>query len=547
MKTLALINGNIYLERERFAEALYAEDGIIAAVGTSEEILALAGEDCEIIDAGGKTVIPGINDAHCHFLLMGIGLTRAETAGSTSIDDLVARCRAFREAHPEMCEHGILSLGFNEDLFTEGEKRLPNRYDLDRIATDIPVVLVRGDGHIAVCNSYVIEELGVAPGPLPEGGEAVFDEMGEATGVFREAAYYPQQLIPDYSAEDYERAFQMANDYAVSCGVTSVQSTDICTLVGEDLGLIRKAIDNVYEKDLPDIRYRHQICYYSPEDFERDCASGAFFGIGKSENPKLAHGPLKLFADGSLGGRTATLIHGYADDPGNFGIATTGAEDLLAYAKLADRYGVQVIVHCIGDQAILDTVTAYESVLHRNEEEIDPLRHIVLHCQITDGAMLKRIAADDLLVGVQPITLNYDMHMVDDRCGPELTATSYAYNTLEELGVHVAYGTDAPIDNLNPFPCLYTAVTRKDLSGWPEGGWHPGECVDIWRAVDAYTAGAAYQEFEEERKGRIKPGFLCDLAVLDTDIFTADPFALRDTRCDMTIIGGEVVYRRNEE
>ena len=138
MKTLALINGNIYLERERFAEALYAEDGIIAAVGTTEEILALAGEDCKIIDADGKTVIPGINDAHCHFLLMGIGLTRAETAGSTSIDDLVARCRAFRETHPELCEHGILSLGFNEDLFTEGEKRLPDRYDLDRIATDIP-------------------------------------------------------------------------------------------------------------------------------------------------------------------------------------------------------------------------------------------------------------------------------------------------------------------------------------------------------------------------------------------------------------------------
>ena len=199
-------------------------------------------------------------------------------------------------------------------------------------------------------------------------------------------------------------------------------------------------------------------------------------------------------------------------------------------------------IEVIKDEAIPEP----ELLNEVEEEEIDPLRHIILHCQITDEAMLKRIAADSLLVGVQPITLNYDMHMVDDRCGPELTATSYAYNTLEELGVHVAYGTDAPIDDLNPFPCLYTAVTRKDLSGWPEGGWHPKERVDIFRAVDAYTAGAAYQEFEEKRKGRIRPGFLCDLAVLDTDIFTADPFALRDTRGDMTIIGVEVVDRSNE-
>ena len=543
MKKFALINGKVYVERGDFRQALYTEDGVIKLVGSNEEILAMAGEGCETIDAKGKTVIPGLNDAHLHFLFVGIGLSRVNTMGCKSLDELVERCRAFMAAHPEECKHGMFSMGYNEDLFTEGEKRAPNRYDLDKISTEVPVILSRACGHIAVTNSKALEMLDVKPGPLPDGGYPVFDENGEPTGAFNEAAYYPQRLLPEYSVEDYERLFMLGNRHAIECGVTSVQSNDLNKIVGnrEDL---KAAIDNVYKDGRADIRYHHQICFYSPEEFEKACASGEYFEIGKVGNPKMTNGPLKLFSDGSLGGRTATIREGYRDDPGNYGVSNIDQKDLMEFCRIADKYGVQVCTHVIGDKAIEDTMKAYESVLHYGEKVVNPCRHILMHCQITDAEMMQKIAEDDLIPCYQPIFLDYDMHIVESRCGKDLCSTSYAFGTADRLGIHQSFGTDSPVEDLDPFPGIYCAVTRKDKNGWPEGGWNPQECIDVYTAVDAYTAGSAYQEFAEDYKGRIKPGFLCDLAVLDKDIFTCDPMEIKDIRCDMTIIDGEVVYER---
>ena len=543
MKKLALINGKVYVERGDFRQAVYAEDGVIKAVGSNDEILALAGPEAKVVDVAGKTVIPGINDAHLHFLFVGIGLSRVDTMGCKSLDELISRCKDFMAAHPEECKHGILSMGYNEDLFTEGPKRAPNRYDLDKISTEVPVIMVRVCGHIAVTNSKALEMLDVKPGPLPRGGYPVFDENGEPTGAFNEAAYYPQQLLPEFTVEDFERLFMLADAHAIECGVTSVQSNDLNQIVGnrEDL---HTAIDNVYKNNKAHIRYHHQICYYSPEEFEKDCASGAYFKIGEVGNPKMTNGPLKLFGDGSLGGRTATIRGGYKDDPGNFGVPNIQPEELLEYCRIADKYGVQVCTHVIGDKAVEDTMKAYETVLHYGEEKVNPYRHILMHCQITDAEMMKEIAKDDLIPCYQPIFLDYDMHIVESRCGKELCSTSYAFGTADKLGIHQSFGTDSPVEDLNPFPGIYCAVTRKDKKGWPEGGWNPQECIDVYTAVDAYTAGSAYQEFKENEKGRIKPGFLCDMAVLDTDIFTCDPMQIKDIKCDMTIIDGDVVFER---
>ncbi len=543
MKKLALINGKVYVERGDFRQAVYAEDGVIKAVGTNDEILALAGSDAKVVDAAGKTVIPGINDAHLHFLFVGIGLSRVDTMGCKSLDELISRCKNFMAAHPEECKHGIFSMGYNEDLFTEGPKRAPNRYDLDKISTEVPVIMVRVCGHIAVTNSKALEILDVKPGPLPKGGYPVFDENGEPTGAFNEAAYYPQQLLPEFTVEDFERLFMLADAHAIECGVTSVQSNDLNQIVGnrEDL---HTAIDNVYKTNKAHIRYHHQICYYSPAEFEKACASGEYFKIGEVGNPKMTNGPLKLFGDGSLGGRTATIRGGYKDDPGNFGVPNIQPEELLEYCRIADKYGVQVCTHVIGDKAVEDTMKAYETVLHYGEKEVNPYRHILMHCQITDADMMQEIAKNDLIPCYQPIFLDYDMHIVESRCGKELCSTSYAFGTADKLGIHQSFGTDSPVEDLNPFPGIYCAVTRKDKKGWPEGGWNPQECIDVCTAVDAYTTGSAYQEFKENEKGRIKPGFLCDMAVLDTDIFTCDPMQIKDIKCDMTIIDGDVVFER---
>ncbi|MCR4804983.1 MAG: amidohydrolase [Clostridia bacterium] len=544
MRKTALINGKVYVERGDFREAIYAEDGVIKFVGSNEAVKAMAGPGAELIDAQGKTVIPGINDAHLHFLFVGIGLSQVNTMGCKSMDELIQRCRDWIEKYPQLCKNGLFSMGYNEDLFTEGEKRSPNRYDLDKISTDIPVILARACGHIGVCNSKTLEMLNVKPGPLPGGGFPVFDDKGEPTGVFNEAVYYLKGVMPTYTAKDYEEMFMLANQHALECGVTSVQSNDLNQIVGkrEDL---QTAITNVYASGKAKVRYRHQICYYEPSVFEEDCRSGAFWQIaGSANNPRITTGPLKLFGDGSLGGRTATIRGGYKDDPGNMGVPNITPEKMLAFAKVADKYGVQLCTHVIGDQAIEDCIKAYEAVLHYGEKDINPLRHVLMHCQITDREMMDTIRKDDLIPCYQPIFLDYDMHIVESRCGKDLCSTSYAFGTADKLGIHQSFGTDSPVEDLDPFPGLYCAVTRLDKKGWPEGGWNPQECIDVYTAVDAYTVGSAYQEFAENTKGRIKPGYLCDLAVLDTDIFTCDPVAIKDIKCDMTIIDGDVVFER---
>ena len=183
----------------------------------------------------------------------------------------------------------------------------------------------------------------------------------------------------------------------------------------------------------------------------------------------------------------------------------------------------------------------YEKLIKNGK---NPLRHALIHCQITNKAMLENIAKNNVLVMYQPIFLDYDMHIVESRCGKELASTSYAFNTLDKLGGKISYGTDCPVEGCNPFLNIYCAVTRKDLKGNPEGGFYPEECVDIYTAVDAYTEGSAYAEFMENKKGRIKEGFYADMVILDKDIFTIDPIEIKDIKVLLTMVGGKVVYEK---
>lgn len=540
MSKLVLVNGKIYVDRGMFAEAVYAKDDTICAVGTKDEVLAAAGE-AEVIDLEGKTVIPGLNDSHMHLLNVGMGFAQAKIIGVTSMEELIGRVKAFMEERPEEAKNGILSKGWNQDLFTDG-KRMPTRYDLDRISTEIPIVLRRVCGHVASANSKVIELLGLDENMVHvDGGTIETDENGRPNGIFTENAIaLAADLIPKYTLEDNKRLLLQAADYALAHGITSVQSNDVGNgqLPMED---VFKLLHEVYDADLCKLRYRHQVCVHSVEEFKNYVENGEF-KTGVYDNPKmLALGPVKLFKDGSLGGRTATMRNGYLDDPGNYGVETRSNEDMEAICRIADQAGIQVVTHVIGDKAIEDVIGNYEHVLRDGK---NPLRHTLIHCQITDRPMMERIAKDDILVAYQPIFLDYDMHVVTSRCGEALSSTSYAFKTAKELGIHVSYGTDSPVENCNPFPNLYSAVTRKDKNGYPERGFYPEECVDVSDAVDAYTAGSAYNEFCEAFKGRIKPGYLADMVVLDRDIFTCDPMEIRDILPEMTIVGGKVVYKK---
>lgn len=298
-------------------------------------------------------------------------------------------------------------------------------------------------------------------------------------------------------------------------------------------------LKEIYGQGRCKLRYRYQISFESPEALREFCADEQRFA--RYETDRLKLGPVKLFKDGSLGGRTALMRQDYLDDAGNRGITVMDRALVDEYCRAADENGMQVVTHVIGDRAVEETLESYETVLHEGK---NPLRHGLIHCQITDLPLLQRMVRDQVPAFYQPIFLDYDMHAVLSRCGEALSSTSYAFRTLEKLGGMVSYGTDSPVEDCDPFPNLYSAVTRKDKTGWPEGGFFPAERVSVEQAVDAYTAGSAWAEFQEDTKGRIAPGFLADFAVLDRDIFTCDPMEIRTIRPVMTIVAGEVVFER---
>lgn len=537
MKT-AMINGKVYVKKGVFAQAVLWENGVIQQVGTNEEILALAG-DAKILDCGGKTVIPGLNDSHMHLLGVGVGMYEVDINRVQSIEELVERVRRYREAYPERCREGIHAVGWNQDFFA-GDKRIPTRQDLDKIATDIPIMLERVCGHVATGNTKVVELLGLhKDSPQFTGGTWEKDENGEPNGVFTEnGVTAANQVIPAYGKEAVENMFLQAAQYALSRGVTSVQSNDAGTSWASR-ELLLPLLKEIYEGGRCKLRYRHQISFGTPENLLAFCKDEHRFERYETDLLKL--GPAKLFKDGSLGGRTALMRQDYLDDAGNRGITVMDRETVDAFCKAADQTGMQVVTHVIGDRAIEETLESYETVLHNGE---NPLRHGLIHCQITDKPMLERIVHDHVPAFYQPIFLDYDMHAVLPRCGEALSSTSYAFRTLKEMGGQVSYGTDSPVEDCNPFPNLYSAITRKDQQGKPEGGFFPEEKVTVEDAIDAYTAGSAWAEFQENVKGRIAPGFLADMTVLDRDIFTCDPMDIRSILPVMTIVAGEVAFEK---
>ena len=536
-----LHHGKVYVEKDVFSEAVFIEDGIIKAVGSNDDILGMADGETELTDCGGKTLIPGLNDSHMHFMQLGETRNQADIDGVPSIDEMISRCRAFIEEHPEHVRNGLHAIGWNQDLFTDGQ-RMPDRHDLDKISTEFPVVLERVCGHIVSSNTKAIEMLGIdGDSPQFPDGDFLIGEDGYPNGIFTaNACNYVKSLIPDFTMEERRKMLIETMEYAVSCGITSVQSNDVGTTFMDGPAAFAMFRD-VYDSGEALLRYRHQVCFNDLQQFEQYLTEGEFTKGEYGADSWLTLGPLKLFKDGSLGARTALMRQGYVNDPENRGLEWIKEADMEAYCQLAKKYGLQVVTHCIGDMAVEKTMDCYERAFVEGENK---LRHGLIHCQITDEGLVRRIAEKDILVFAQPIFLDYDMQIVEELCGKELASTSYAFGSLQRMGAHVSYGTDCPVEACNPFPNIYMAVTRKNREGQPERGFYPSECVSVSDAIDAYTIESAYAEFMEDRKGRIKAGYYADLVLLDRDIFTVDPMEIKDIQPEMTMVGGKVVYCR---
>ena len=539
---LLLYNGKIYLEREKFAEAIFIRDGIIQQVGTTLELLSRVSAGCEKLDCGGKTILPGFNDSHMHLVMFGEGLTQVPITECTSIDEMIERCKVFIAENPEKAKISLYASGWNQDYFEKDEKRIPNRHDLDKISTDIPIILDRVCGHILATNTKAIETLGLgASSPQWSGGTIEKEENGYPSGVFTEnACNYVKKLVPETTLAEREKVLLEAMKFAVAHGITSVQSNDVGTAAG-DTSTYFEMFRSLFADGRGLLRYHHQVCFNRVEEFREYVEKGEFAKGDYPEGSWLTLGPLKLFKDGSLGARTALMSEDYCDAPGIKGEEWVTKDDMELFCKIANEAGIQVVTHAIGDQAITDTIECYQKFFRHGKNE---LRHGIVHCQITNQAMLEDIARKEILVFYQPIFLDYDMKILEERCGKNLAATSYAFGTLEKLGGAISYGTDCPVESCNPFPNLYSAVTRKDSQGQPLGGFYPEESVDIYTAIDAYTIGSAYAQFMEEKKGRIKEGYYADLVILDQDIFTIDPMEIRNIEVELTMVGGRIVFKK---
>jgi len=531
---MILYNGKIYCGKGRYAQAVAVSGGFIEAVGTSEELLAGAG-DAEKIDLGGKTVIPGLIDSHMHLFNVGRTLRAIQLYGSTSMAEVIDRSRAFIEKTQPAKGSVVVGRGWNHDYFTD-ERRMPDRHDLDKVSTDHAIIITRTCGHALSCNTKALEMAGVtAETPPVDGGEFEIGADGKPNGIFQEHAMgIIQELIQDPTFEESREIIKTAMAHASSHGITSVQTND---MYEDNYQMVWNAYQSLVNEGAASVRVYQQCGFSTVEGYKKFMADGYRTGFGSDMN-KI--GPLKLLSDGSLGARTALMRKDYADQAGTKGIMCVSPEQLDAFMAASQENGMQVAIHAIGDRAIEMVLEAYEKAMPDGKND---LRHGIVHCQITDLPLLERFAKGNICGLVQPIFLHYDMHIVSDRVGEELASTSYAFGTMDKLGIHNSYGTDAPVEDLKTMENLYCAITRKDLSGYPAEGWCADECIPVERAVDHYTSDGAYMSFDENRKGQLLPGYLADLAVLSDDIFTICPDKIKDIKVEMTMMGGKIVYK----
>lgn len=515
-------NGKIYRSAGQFASALWVRDGKIYRVGGAE--LAAQARDAGIAaeDLRGAAVVPGFNDSHLHLLDAGRLLNQIDLFGVRSEEELARRCAEFIAARQIPAGRTVLGLGWNQDLFDRPV--LPTRVALDAAVPDHPLRLDRVCGHIVVCNTAALNAAGIAPDtPAPAGGSIDWER-----GILGDNAIaLLDPILPRETVEDVMAAYQASLPAAAAKGITTAQS---CDPRPGDWRTVLQAVRRLDEAGELPVRLHLQCALDTPAGLEeflgqyRPGQGGRYWEIG----------PLKLFVDGSLGSRTALLRQGYADAPGTRGLQCMTPEQTRAMVELAGANGMQVIGHAIGDGAIAQLLDAFG-------EGANPLRHGVVHCQITTPDLWQRFARGNILAFVQPIFLDYDHTIAADRCGAALAGTSYAFGTAVRLGVPVSYGTDAPVESFDPFPNLYTAVTRRPLDG--SAPWYPEECVSRETALDCYTLGGAYAEGREKSKGRLEPGFAADFAVLDRDYFTVPEEEIPRIQVTCTVMDGREVYR----
>ncbi len=533
--SIILYNGKVLTmnEKQPYADAVAIRKNKIYRVGSNNEILSLRKDTTDVIDLKGRTLLPGFNDSHMHLVYFADTLNTINLVGSSSIDEVFKRSKAFVEQHPNR-RGWIRGVGWNETLFSDN--RPLYRKDLDKISTQYPVFLFRACGHLGVINSKALEVLNInETSEQVEGGH--FDVK---TGIFKENALnliFESLPVPD--VKGIKDRIKMACHLALKEGITSIQTDDFGTFSDKNYNKIIQAYNELIEEGELPIRIYQQCRLLGLDILKGFLDKGYHTGYG---NEFFKIGPLKIVSDGSLGARTAYLTEPYSDNPLTCGLNTYAQEELDELIITAHKNRMQVAVHCIGDKAMEMVMSSIEKALQAHPKEDH--RHGIIHCQITNKKVLAKFKENDMIGYIQPIFLDSDIPIVEKRVGKQRANHTYNFKTLLDKKVHTPYGSDCPIEPFIVMHGIYCAVTRKTLQGLPDGGWLPDQKVSVEQALYAFTKDGAYASFEEDIKGSIEEGMLADCVVLDRDIYHTSLKELKDIKVDLTIVDGVIRYKR---
>jgi predicted amidohydrolase YtcJ len=528
--TLLITNAAIYTVDKQHpkAEAVAVIGDRIVAVGSSAEIDLWRGLDTKVIDARGKLLVPGFNDAHLHFISGGAQLDQVNLTNATSPQEFAGRIAA--QVKKTLKGEWILGGRWDETKWPNPE--LPTKEIVDPVTGNTPIFIERYDGHLSLANSAAMKLAGInAKTSDVPGGVIVRDASGNPTGIFKDAA---QELInkatPPMSHERRMRAARRALEHAASLGVTSVQHMN------------PEFADVAVYSEIAEKGELTTRIYAVP--METDWHDQAKVGIRRSwGSTYLRLGAVKGYADGSLGSRTAYMFEPFADDPGNRGLLSDEMHPPSAMRDRlmqADAAGLQLRIHAIGDRGISMTLDIFSDI--EKEHGYHHQRFTIEHAQHMAEKDFERFAALHVIASMQPYHAIDDGRWAEKRLGHQRARYSYAWRTFLDHGVTLAFGTDWPVAPLNPLLGLYAAVTRGTLDGKNPDGWIPEEKITLSEAVEAYTLGSAFAEFQENEKGSITPGKLADMVLLSENIFDLKPEAIGNVKVETTIVGGKIVY-----
>jgi predicted amidohydrolase YtcJ len=533
--TVVFINGNIYTanaQRPR-AEAVAVKDDRIVFVGSNVDAKKFQGANTRTVDLHGATVLPGLTDAHYHFIGVGQREMNLNLEGTTDLEDFLAKVKArVDKAKPGewVTGRGWIETFWKPPVF-------PTRFDLDRISPNNPVFLGRADGHGAVANSAALKIGNVTKDTKdPFGGQILRDKAnGEPVGMLLDNAQgLVTRYIPARTDGDTDQAIILANKRSIELGWTQVQDPGGSY---EDVEHYQK----LYGEGKLKIRIYKAVQGPGPQAARLLRDGPIIEAYGNRFNVRA----IKVVSDGALGSRGAALLAPYSDAPDSKGFLRVKDEDLTPMLKEALQKGIQVETHAIGDYANRFTLDEYEKALSavpKSQRKIADPRWRIEHSQIIDPTDIPRFKKLGIIASMQPSHAIGDLHFAPSRLGLERLKGAYVWNTFVKMGVMVPGGSDAPVERGEPMIEFYAAIARKDIRGFSGDGWHPEEKVSREDALKMFTIWPAYVAFEENLRGSIEVGKLADLTVLSADIMTIPEMEILKTRCLMTVINGEIVF-----